>query len=238
VFGRYSQRDILVLGAIILLFLWYSGLLTNLQRNPWSVVALVIALAIGITVHEANHAWVATLLGDPTPKLMGRVSLNPLRHLDPIGTLMIFIAHFGWGKPVVFNPFNLRINPQIGSAMVALAGPVANIAAAILFLLPLRYQQPMDPRVLDLIRQVVSLNIGLAAFNLIPIPPLDGFGVLSGVLPRQFAPIIEPLRTYGVFILLGLVFLPTLGGPDVLGMIMRPILRTVEALVRGVALGV
>lgn len=236
--GRYSRRDILVLAGVLLLFLWYTGLLGTLQRNPIALVSLLIALTVGITVHEANHAWVATLLGDPTPKAMGRVTLNPLKHLDLLGTMMIFVAHFGWGKPVVFNPFNLRVNPRIGSAIVALAGPVANIAAAILFLLPFRFQQSVEPNIVEVVRQVVSLNVGLAAFNLIPVPPLDGFGVLAGVLPRQFAPILEPLRQYGVFILLGLVLLPMIGGPDVLGMIMTPILRTVNALVRGVALGV
>jgi Zn-dependent protease len=155
-----------------------------------------------------------------------------------MGTLMIFVAHFGWGKPVMFNPWNLRVNPHIGSAMVAFAGPVANIAAAIFFLIPLRFQTSIDPVMSELLRQVVSLNIALAAFNLIPIPPLDGFSVVTGVLPRPIAQIFEPLRQYGFIILLGLLFIPMFGGPDILGAMLRPIITLVGGFVRNVALGV
>ena len=236
--NRYSQRDILVLAGVALLFLYTTGLGRQAMANPLSLVALVFALAIAITVHEANHAWVATLLGDPTPRMMGRVSLNPMRHLDPIGTIMIFVAHFGWGKPVMFNPWNLKINPHIGSAMVAFAGPVANIAAAIFFLLPLRFQTSIDPQMGEVIRTIVSLNIGLAAFNLIPIPPLDGFSVVTGILPRPIAELFEPLRQYGWIILLLLIFLPMFGGPDLLGAMLRPIITLISGFVRGVALGV
>ncbi|MFN0072079.1 MAG: site-2 protease family protein [Chloroflexota bacterium] len=236
--NRYSPRDILVLAGVALLFLWYTGLGRQAFSNPVSLLAVLAALVIAITVHEANHAWVATLLGDPTPRMMGRVSLNPLRHLDPVGTMMIFVAHFGWGKPVMFNPWNLKINPHIGSAMVAFAGPVANIAAAIVFLLPLRFQTSVDPQLGEFLRQIVSLNIGLAAFNLIPIPPLDGFSVVTGVLPRPIAEIFEPLRQYGFIILLGLLFIPLVGGPDILGAMLRPIIGAISAFVRGVALGV
>jgi Zn-dependent protease len=147
------------------------------------------------------------------------------------------VAHFGWGKPVVFNPWNLKINPHVGSAMVAFAGPVANIAAAIFFLLPFRFQTSVDPQMGELIRTIVSLNIGLAAFNLIPIPPLDGFSVVTGVLPRPIAVIFEPLRQYGWIILLLLIFLPMLGGPNVLGAILDPIVSLIRAFVFGVALG-
>jgi len=235
--NRYSQRDILVLAGVALLFLYTTGIGRQAMSNPMNLFGLVLALAIAITVHEANHAWVATLLGDPTPRLMGRVSLNPLRHLDPMGTIMIFVAHFGWGKPVMFNPWNLKINPHIGSAMVAFAGPVANIAAAIFFLLPLRFQGSVDPMAGELLRQIVSLNIALAAFNLIPIPPLDGFSVVTGVLPRPIAEIFEPLRQYGWIILLALLFIPMFDGPDILGAMLRPIMTLLSSFVRGVALG-
>jgi Zn-dependent protease len=235
--NRYSQRDILILAGVALLFLWQTGLGRQALSNPASLLVSILALAIAITVHEANHAWVATLLGDPTPRLMGRVSLNPMRHLDPMGTLMIFVAHFGWGKPVMFNPWNLKVNPHIGSAMVAFAGPVANIATAIFFLIPLRFQSSVDPQLGELIQQVVRLNISLAAFNLIPIPPLDGFSVVTGVLPRPIAVIFEPLRQYGFIILLALLFIPMLGGPDILGAMLRPIITLVSSFVRTVALG-
>jgi Zn-dependent protease len=235
--NRYSQRDILVLAGVALLFLYTTGIGRQAMSNPMNLVGVLIALAIAITVHEANHAWVATLLGDPTPRMMGRVSLNPLRHLDPIGTIMIFVAHFGWGKPVMFNPWNLKINPHVGSAMVAFAGPVANIAAAIFFLLPLRFQTSVDPQMEAIIGQIVRLNITLAAFNLIPIPPLDGFSVVTGVLPRPMAELFEPLRQYGWIILLVLIFLPVVGAPNVLGAILDPIVTLIRAFVFGVALG-
>jgi Zn-dependent protease len=202
-----------------------------------SLVASLIALAVAITVHEANHAWVATLLGDPTPRLAGRVSLNPLRHLDPFGTLMIFVAHFGWGKPVTFNPWNLRVNPRIGTAMVAFAGPMANILTAIVFLAIFRLTPGIQPQVRQVVDTIVSLNIALAAFNLIPIPPLDGFSVVTGVLPRPIAVIFEPLRQYGFLILLALLFIPSLGGPDLLRLILTPIIRTISVFVRTVAFG-
>jgi Zn-dependent protease len=234
---RFSSRDLLVLTGILVLFLWYTGFADTLIRNPMSLVGALIALSIAITVHEANHAWVATLLGDPTPKLAGRVSLNPLRHLDPFGTLMIFIAHFGWGKPVSFNPWNLRVNPHIGTAMVAFAGPVANIVTAIVFLLLIRLTPQVQPQVRQIVDSIVSLNIGLAAFNLIPIPPLDGFSVVTGVLPRPIAALFEPLRQYGFLILLALLFIPSLGGPDILRMILTPIIRAISVFVRTVALG-
>jgi Zn-dependent protease len=151
--------------------------------------------------------------------------------------MMIFVAHFGWGKPVMFNPWNLTINPYVGSALVAFAGPVANILAAIVFLLPVRFQSTIDPTLAIFLRQIVDLNIGLAAFNLIPVPPLDGFSVVTGVLPRPVARIFEPLRQYGFIILLLLLFLPAFGAPDLLGMMLRPIIGAVRSFVIGVALG-
>jgi Zn-dependent protease len=192
------------------------------------------AIIIAITVHEFNHAFVAVRLGDQTPRLMGRLSLNPLRHLDPLGTLMLFVAHFGWGKPVLFNPFNLRVSPYFGSALVSLAGPVANIITAFLIVQAfLLFDPPLGRDARSFIAEVVQINILLAAFNLIPIPPLDGFGVVQGLLPPRLAVMLEPLRQYGVLILLLVVFLPQLGGPNLLRPIIGPITAFVTRLVFG-----
>jgi Zn-dependent protease len=228
---RYTPRDILVLAVIALLFIYYFS--PGALRDPAGLLIAVGAILVAITVHEFSHAFVAHRLGDPTPKLMGRVTLNPLKHLDPIGTIMLFIARFGWGKPVQFNPYNLRIDPAIGSALVSFAGPFANIVLATALTLPIRAGLQPGPLEQEIVGEMILINVRLAAFNLIPIPPLDGFGVLQGLLPGALGRALEPLREYGVFILLFLVFLPSLGGPDVLGMLMRPIERVIIAIVRG-----
>ena len=228
---RFSTRDIIVLLAIGALFIWQFA--PGLFRNPERLLITVAAIILAITVHEFNHAFAAHALGDPTPKMMGRLTLNPLAHLDPIGTVLLFIARFGWGKPVTFNPYNLRINPAIGSAVVSFAGPLANIVLAVAFTLPLRMGLQPGPFEREFLVESIRMNVGLAAFNLIPIPPLDGFGVLQGLLPSSVARTLEPLRTYGPILLLVLVFLPQFGGPNVLGILMDPIVRAILVVVRG-----
>src|SRR5215213_10145803 len=123
---RLTPVQILVLVGVALLFMYVSGggLLMSLVRQPERFVGIIIGLVIGVTVHEAAHAITAVWLGDPTPRQMGRVSANPLRHLDPFGSLFMLIAGFGWGKPVLFNPANLRGDPRLGSALVSVAGPL------------------------------------------------------------------------------------------------------------------
>jgi Zn-dependent protease len=147
--------------------------------------------------------------------------------------VMLFIARFGWGKPVQFNPYNLRINPAIGSAAVSFAGPASNVLLAIALTLPLRMGLEPGPLEREFLRDCITINVALAAFNLIPIPPLDGFGVLQGILPSSVSRVLEPLRAQGPILLLVLVFLPTFGGPDVLGMVMRPIMQVLLTVVRG-----
>jgi Zn-dependent protease len=231
-FQRYSPSQWLILLAVILLFLWQFGLL----RDPSSFLTggrlwLMVGLLVGITVHEACHALAAVQLGDQTPRLMGRLSLNPLRHLDPIGTFMILFGPLGWGKPVQFNPMNLKIDPHVGSAIVSVAGPVANIVTAFLAFQPLRAEVAMSDTLESVLFSVVRANLFLAAFNLIPIPPLDGFGFVTGLLPRQISNQLEPIRQYGPVILLVLVFLPFLGGPNILVQIMSPIVTSLAQLI-------
>jgi Zn-dependent protease len=237
---RLSPAQLLFIAFLIFAFLWTRdpGMLSNPARLGSQLNDLLIgaaAIILAITVHEANHAFVAVSLGDDTPRRMGRLTLNPLRHLDPLGTILLFVAHFGWGKPVLFNPANLRINPLLGSAAVSFAGPLANVLFAMLLVFLFRNLRPtLDPIGQEFFAELLQINVLLAAFNLVPIPPLDGFGVVQGLLPPRMAYALEPLRQYGPIILLVAIFLPQLGGPDIIGPMMRPIIGLISGLVRAV----
>lgn len=162
--------------------------------NLASFIAIIVAVLIAIDVHECCHAWMAAELGDPTAKALGRVSLNPIVHLDPLGTLMIFITAItgfgiGWGKPVPVDAYRLKYGPRLGMSIVSLAGPAANLAAATLLGIPLRLGAHLVPDLLlELMFVIAMVNIGLAVFNLLPLPPLDGYGVLMGILGSIRAP--------------------------------------------------
>lgn len=148
-----------------------------------SFIYSLIALAVAVSVHEASHAWVAWKLGDPTAKMEGRVSLNPLRHLDLLGTLMIFIAHFGWGKPVPFNYHNLR-HPRRDAALISMAGPCSNLLTALAIGILFKYV-PLPQVAEEALTAIFSLSIVLFLFNLIPIAPLDGSKLLGLIIPRS-----------------------------------------------------
>ena len=147
------------------------------------ILYLIIALAVCITVHEAAHAWVADKLGDPTAKMAGRVSLNPMRHLDILGTIMIFIAHFGWGKPVPFNYNNLK-HPRRDAALISIAGPLTNLLTAFIIAILFKYV-PMPGLIFEILRTIYALSVILFLFNLIPIAPLDGSKLLGLVIPMS-----------------------------------------------------
>lgn len=159
-----------------------------------SFIAMIVAVLIAIDVHECCHAWVAAQMGDPTARDLGRVSLNPIVHLDPLGTLMIFLTALtgfgiGWGKPVPVDPYRLRYGPRTGMGIVSLAGPLANLTTATLLAIPFRLGLGILPDLLVEFLFIVSMvNIGLAIFNLLPVPPLDGYGVLMGILSSIRAP--------------------------------------------------
>lgn len=146
-------------------------------------VYLVIALAVCITVHEAAHAWVADKLGDPTARMAGRVSLNPMRHLDLLGTIMIFIARFGWGKPVPFNYHNLK-NPRRDAALISIAGPLTNLLTAFVIAIFFKYLA-MPLFIFESLRAIYVLSVILFLFNLIPIAPLDGSKLIGLVIPHS-----------------------------------------------------
>jgi Zn-dependent protease len=183
------------------------------------MASTVFALLVGVGFHEFCHAFVAHSLGDRTPQSQGRVTLNPLAHLDPLGTVMMLFIGFGWGKPVQFNPYNLKASPKTATLLVAAAGPVSNFVAAFVLALPIQldlvpYVNPFTTRILAVetgeeylglfLTAAVYLSIILGVFNLIPLEPLDGFKVALGVLPNDLAYEYSKLRQYGAgpFILL------------------------------------
>lgn len=158
-------------------------LIFNLISNPIQFLGFIIALLFAITIHEFSHAWVANLYGDPTAKLQGRVSLNPLAHLDLLGTIFLLIAGFGWGKPVSVNPNNFK-NPKLDNLTVSLAGPMSNFLLATI--LGLLYRFINFPPIIDqFLILIIFFNFVLMIFNLIPIPPLDGSKILSLFLKEE-----------------------------------------------------
>lgn len=178
--------------------------------DPTTLLYIAVALVVAATVHEFAHAYVADRLGDPTPRSQGRLTLNPLAHLDPLGTLLILVAGFGWAKPVQINPANFE-NWRRDSIIVAAAGPLANITLLFLLGLPFKlslleisFFGPLDPPS-RLLLTTIRINAMLAIFNLIPVPPLDGSKILMGLLPPAQAISYARVQPYGVLILLLLV---------------------------------
>ena len=202
--------------------------LVLLRDNPQAFVAFVIAVVIAITVHEFSHAAVATIEGDRTPRSQGRLTLNPLAHLDPLGSIALVLAGFGWGKPVQFSPFQLR-SQRIGAALVGLAGPASNFVLALLSAVVLRLviYQGVGEFTFLLLQRMVELNIVLGVFNLVPIPPLDGSRLLSIFLPQKHQGIVYFLDQYGIFILLALLIF----APGLLTPFFNAIIRFVYSLV-------
>jgi Zn-dependent protease len=200
--------------------------------------ALVFALLLGIAFHEFCHAFTASKLGDQTARSLGRVTLNPIAHLDPFGTLLLFIAGFGWGKPVPVNAYALRNGPRTGMAVVAAAGPISNLGVAAVLAIPLRLGWVPDPVPnVDLwsandyvglfLITGVFINCTLAVFNLLPLAPLDGFRVWVGLLPIELARPIARMERYGMLILIGLIFIGPAIGIDIFGSVVRPIVGTI-----------
>lgn len=188
-----------------------------LGLNPAILPYLAVALIVAATVHEFAHAYVADRLGDPTPRAMGRLTLNPLAHLDPIGSLMILLVGFGWAKPVQINPANFA-DWRRDSILVALAGPLANVTLVFLLGLPLKLGavETTGDVLAGLLGWSLQINAMLAVFNLVPIPPLDGSRVLVGLLPGSMAISYARIERFGFLILLALIFtraLPLIIGP-------------------------
>lgn len=182
------------------------GLLNLLINDPLTFILLAIPLLYSIIIHELAHGWVAYLMGDSTAKWQGRLSLNPLKHLDPVGTLMLFIFGFGWAKPVQVN-FNNLHDVRKGLIFVSSAGIVANMILAFLAFFTYHILSPAPGSVpATFLYYLAQINVILAAFNLIPIPPLDGSKILMGFLPESLQYSLSRLEPYGFFIIIGLLY--------------------------------
>jgi len=189
--------------------------------SPELAIPVFLILLASLSFHEAAHAWAANRLGDPTARLLGRLTLNPLAHIDWIGTvafpLILALSNlpvFGWAKPVPVDMRNLQ-SPRRDFALVALAGPVSNVVLAVGLILVLQAQGGLVPetgvtQTSVVLYMGIFLNLILAAFNMLPIPPLDGGNVLAGVLPESMAQVVDRVRPFGAFIILGLFFMGAL----------------------------
>ncbi|OGO05067.1 MAG: hypothetical protein A2Y73_03690 [Chloroflexi bacterium RBG_13_56_8] len=205
-----------------------------LQLGVLRLVAIILGLLIAITVHEAAHAWAANQLGDPTARYLRRISLNPLVHLDPLGTAMMAVTAItgmgiGWGKPVPVSVQRLRYGPRRGNALVALAGPTANLLAAAILGLGLRLGRALPASLLLMLGSIVYTSIVIAIFNLLPLPPLDGHSVLLGLLSLsqsrwawQASQFIISLQRQGPMLLILLIIVPQFLGINILGWLIGP----------------
>jgi len=198
-------------------------MLFGLLNNPLLMLFWIVAILLAITVHECMHAWTANYLGDPTAKYMGRISLNPIRHLDPLGTIFLLLVGFGWGKPVQINERNFK-NPRLGSAVTSLAGPLSNLGLILLFSVLYKLGFAINDTVQFAYTVIIYVNVILMVFNLLPIPPLDGSKVLYYFLPKSVD--LVKLETYGPFLLLGIFFLG--------GGILFTFIRSVASFVFGI----
>ncbi|MBU7005320.1 site-2 protease family protein [Phosphitispora fastidiosa] len=167
-----------------------------------TMIYILPALLLGLTLHEFAHAYVASRLGDPTARNLGRLTINPLKHLDPLGTIFLLFFHFGWAKPVPVNPFHFKGDRQRGMLWVSLAGPATNLLIAVVTVLLWRIMMPQGEVIQRILHLIVYINIILAVFNIIPVPPLDGSKILAGILPHKYSHIIYNLEKYGFVILI------------------------------------
>ncbi len=177
--------------------------------SPAEIAGIAIALVVGITFHEFSHAVVADQLGDHSPRARGRVSLNPMAHIDPMGALFFVIAGFGWGRPVMVNSYALRPG-RIGLSMVAAAGPIANVVVALVFAVIFRVlfmTGVANEFVIMVVVFTIMYNLALALFNLLPSPPLDGYNLALGLLPPAQGFVLQRYAQYGFLILLGIILL-------------------------------
>jgi len=212
--------------------------------GPATLIARLIVLVVSFTIHEFAHAWSATQLGDETPRQYGRLTLNPLAHLDPMGSLLLLLVGFGWAKPVPINPYTLTRRTPAGVMWVSLAGPFSNLLMAILAAVPFRMglvsvvegmtnTRAILPNPSLILVQFITINLLLCLFNLIPLAPLDGEKILDYFLPPSMAKVFDNIRPYGPVILIVLVLVGPMFGLDIIGMIIMPPLRALFGLLVG-----
>ncbi len=199
-------------------------------------------ILLALTFHEYAHAYVAYRYGDDTAQKSGRLTLNPLRHLDPLGTIMIFLIHFGWAKPVPVNPHQLR-NPKRDMLWISAAGPLSNVILALMSGILLRVLFALNGThdrysiagiIVYMVFMSLQINLALAIFNILPIAPLDGSKILYGLLPAGYGKTILALERYGPFILIGLIIFGRATGVSILGGLIWPFVKFFSKLFAGV----
>ena len=199
-----------------------------------TLISRILTLVIAFTVHEFSHALAADQLGDDTPRLQGRLTLNPLVHLDPIGSLMLVIAGFGWARPVQINPYAIQRRHPAGLMIVAVAGPFSNLLLAIVATIPVRaglISVTSSSFLSQFFGAFIWINLILLFFNLLPIFPLDGEKILDFFLPPRGQDILRQIRPYGMYILMGLIILGSFSGFDIFGLIIgKPALSIMNLL--------
>ena len=200
------------------------------------LLILIPPILLAITFHEYAHGWMALKFGDPTAKMLGRLSLNPLVHLDPIGTLMLFIVHFGWAKPVPVDPRYFS-DPKRQMIWVALAGPIANmILAFISGILIIGFSSSnlmfnsQTAFFANMLIYSLQINLALAIFNMLPIPPLDGSKILRGLLPYRYEYISNTLEIFGPWILMSLILFGVMSGISLFWLFIGPFVRFFSSL--------
>ena len=229
------------------------GSLDLLQDDPSGffrlAVLIVFALITAVTIHEFSHALVASILGDNTARRLGRLSLNPMRHLDPGGTIMMFIAGFGWGKPVPVDVGQLS-RGYADSALVAAAGPLSNLIFAFLLAIPFKagllvpaglsldrvahvMTGGLSSGIADILAIIIFFNLLLGVFNLLPVAPLDGSRIVAGFVPREHASTYVRLQRHGPALLVAIILLDYALGPGILWGVIGPVVRTLTTLATG-----
>jgi Zn-dependent protease len=216
-------------------------LLVPLPALPEALISFLIIILICLPLHEFGHAWSAVKMGDTLPYYQGRVTLNPLRHIDWIGAGLLALVGFGWAKPVQVNPYGLRKAPslRVGMSVVAAAGPLMNVFLAGVAALPFRLGLvtlrgiALNQPIALILYSLLTINLVLAVFNLIPVPPLDGSRILPVLLPAQYDNVLATLNQYGMFLLLFLI-LPIFGGQSAVTLIVMPIVSTLRRLFLGI----
>ncbi len=209
-----------------------------LGLSAQTILSRIVILVTSLSVHEFAHAWSADSFGDDTPRLNGRLTLNPAAHLDLMGSLMLLFVGFGWARPVPVNPYALQRRSPAALMWVSLAGPFSNLLLALVASIPLRLglvpiqlnPAGLLPTPYGFLREFIAINLLLMLFNLIPLAPLDGDKIVTYFFPPSLARFWGTIRPYGPIILLAIVFLGPMVGLDILGWVIRPVLITLLRL--------
>ena len=237
----FSGNHIFIIFLVIMAFnAFQSGRFNNPVQWLQHTLLILPAIVIGITFHEFMHAYSAYKLGDQTPKVQGRVTLNPLKHIDPIGIIVLIFVGFGWGKPVEVNPHAFRGNKRAASLIVNVAGVSMNFVLAFIFagivvgiehaVFMNQIQYTDSLRILyTILVMIVRINLVLMLFNLLPVPPLDGFGIITEIFDLRRFSWHRQLYNYGMFILLFIVILPIFNGQSLVSLILGPAMSAITS---------